>query len=91
MDKLIKLFTFEENPNLKRVDLHLEKALYVKGMPLKQAGIMNERNEIIACGDKKFLMVYDIGKDVMTRVSSSFMTGNLVKNIKQFRINKDET
>jgi len=32
---MVKLFAFEDNPNLNRVDLILKKSLYVKGMPLK--------------------------------------------------------
>lgn len=35
MDKIIKFFTFKNNRHLKRIDMKLEKSLFVKGLPLK--------------------------------------------------------
>jgi len=68
MDKMIKFFKFKENHMLKRTDMALEKALFVKGCPLKQAKFLNAQNEVLACGTKKFMMLYNIKKDRMTKL-----------------------
>ena len=36
-------------------------------------------------------MLYDVQKDHMSKITSSFMTSNLKKGVQQFRINFEES
>ena len=57
---------------------------------MKQASFFNKKSEVIACGMKRFMVVYDVETASMSRVASSFMTSDLGKTIEKFVISPNE-
>lgn len=89
-DKLLKIFTVNEEEKFSKYRVVPVKQVYTEDMPLTQARFMNMQNQIMACGARKNLICYDLVKDTIQKLSSNFFTQRLKKAINNFAVSNNE-
>lgn len=91
LDKVIKIYNVRrdegEDGFIKR--LKTVKSVYLEGLPIMKAKFINE-NEILACGMKKHLLLYDINSDKIQKISSAIFTSKVDKKIEEFSVSPSE-
>eukprot|EP01017_Pseudomicrothorax_dubius_P042738 TRINITY_DN7018_c0_g1_i3.p1 TRINITY_DN7018_c0_g1~~TRINITY_DN7018_c0_g1_i3.p1 ORF type:complete len:384 (+),score=89.46 TRINITY_DN7018_c0_g1_i3:134-1285(+) len=89
-DKVIKLFNLRKREEDANFALKAVKSYYLKGLPVGKAKFLHTRNEILACGLRKFMLSVDMTADRIERLSSAGFTTSFERKIDGFSVSRDE-
>lgn len=94
-DKLMKLYSVkkEENYGLYtdefKKSLKVLKNVFFEDFPLQKCSFMHKKNQILCCGLKKHLLVYDILAEKTEKFASNLFTSFFTKQINNYSLSKD--
>lgn len=80
LDKLIKIYTVQENKTQFREKVKVMKSVYLEGLPITCCRFISQQ-QILAAGFKKHLISYDLVSDKLEKISSYLFTQRFSKKL----------
>ena len=90
LDKTIKIFNISKVFETNKYEMRPLKTLYATNLPILTAKFNSSRNEILATGLRKYLLIFDLVKETFDKSAPSFITSRLNGKIKSFKLSPDE-
>eukprot|EP00825_Cyclidium_porcatum_P004534 TRINITY_DN1213_c0_g1_i2.p1 TRINITY_DN1213_c0_g1~~TRINITY_DN1213_c0_g1_i2.p1 ORF type:complete len:313 (+),score=59.43 TRINITY_DN1213_c0_g1_i2:141-1079(+) len=88
LDKVVKIYSIQENRNHFREKIKIMKSIYLEGMPVTCSKFINQ-NQILSSGFKKHLICYDLISDRLEKISSFLFTQRFSKKLDKFVCSTD--
>jgi len=90
LDKTIKIFNISKVLETNKFELRPVKSIFTKNLPILTAKFNGTYNEIIATGQRKYILGFDLVKETFEKSAPSFITARLQNKVKSFSLSHDD-